>query len=198
MTEVLSISNMLHVLRERSRRNYYKHRKKYLAYKKYYYREHKLENKAYGRKRYEQRKAMHKCVKCGANLGALSTVQCSSCLAKMKVDYVKNRKLNIQRATERKSRINGTSGVKRLGICSWCGKKIFTIRHHIVLREAGGSDDSLNLIELCRKHHLEYARLTFKLMCEKLFNMYGEEHLREWIKSQISKLIASGYIEESS
>lgn len=191
MIEALSISDTLQQSRKNARRSYHTHREERSAYKKRYRKENIVKLTIEGKIRYERRKTEGKCVKCGKTLDVEGVVSCSQCLAKGRAYYQRHREHLIHLASVRKSRSLGTSAVVRDGKCRCCGQSgfDFTVRHHFIMREAGGSDAPENLIELCRKHHRAYEKLTAKLMCEKLLALYGEEKLRSWIKLSLKNVI---------
>lgn len=66
--------------------------------------------------------------------------------------------------------------------CCFCGKKETLNVHHIVPESCGGDNDPLNLIVLCRKHHLN-VHTAYRKSAEKTkeyfintFNKIKDEH----------------------
>ena len=77
---------------------------------------------------------------------------------------------------------------KAQGACIICGRPSCKTPHHIITRGAFGSDDRINLIDLCPLHHNE-AHASGR---ESFFKKYGIVHLLEAaLKLRQSELAAA-------
>ena len=64
--------------------------------------------------------------------------------------------------------------------CAVGGCREWGDRHHIRTRGAGGSDDSANIIYLCRVHHTELHTIgTEKFLAQRRLSESDEERLRK-------------------